>query len=80
MMTRHWWWRCHMLHSLTAIADDSTLALSYRSRVITYETVCTCIFAAHRLTRKGQTCQFFARARLIWLNQDKYKGYGSGTS
>ena len=39
-MTRHWWWGCHMLHSLKAVADDSTLALSYRSRVITYETVC----------------------------------------
>ena len=39
-MTLHWWWRCHVLHSLTAVADDSTLALSYRCRVITYETVC----------------------------------------
>ena len=36
-MTREWWWRCHVLHSLKAVADDSTLALSYWSRVITYE-------------------------------------------
>ena len=28
------------LHSLKAVADDSTLALSYRSRPLSYESVC----------------------------------------
>ena len=56
-MTLHWWRRCHVLHSLTAVADDPTLALSYRSRVITYETVC--IFNAGESDRTGHLLKVY---------------------